>query len=184
MISQIEKVKNDIFLKTGVKIPYNVIIKDWGVDDDYGRFCLFDKEIHINKYIIKDTKLLTKVIYHEFLHLFLQVDNKFFYDILRDKYLMIYFKYLNKYCSKYQIWSIYPNCDICCEFKQTNTEGLRNQKLLRKDKSISNNYGQFSMLSEFIVHNSDYYFECDFSDVLFNTDLLEMNKFVLNLIKN
>ena len=180
---KIKELKTNIFKKTGIEIPYDVVIKDWDVDDPYGMFCQFCKVIYISKHIINNDKLFEKVIYHEFLHLYLQVDNKFFYNNLRDKYITTYFQYLNKYCSKYQIWSIYPNCDVCCSFKQTNSEGLKNQKLLDKNKSISSNYGQFAMLSEFIIHNSDYYYQCDFNDEIFeDKTLLEMNKFVFNLI--
>ena len=54
---------------------------------------------------------------------------------------------------------------------------------LEKNNSLSNNYNQFNMLTEFIIHNSDYYFQTDFNDELFEDHVvLEMNKFVFNLI--
>jgi len=180
---KIKELKTNIFKKTSIEIPYDVVIKDWDFDDPYGMFCQFCKVIYINKNIVNNDKLFEKVIYHEFLHLYLQVDTKLFYNVFRDRFTSTYFFYLNKYCDKYQVVTIYPYCDIWVKFKQTNTEGIRNQKLLQKNKSLSNNYGQFEMLSEFIIHNSDYYYQCDFNDEIFEDKiLLEMNKFVFNLI--
>jgi uncharacterized protein YozE (UPF0346 family) len=178
--SEIKKAKLNILKKTGINILYPVIVGDFG---SIGGFCQFDKTIHIDKDIVNDKELLSKVIYHEFLHLFLQVDTKLFYDVLRDRYISTYFFYLNKYCNKYQVLTIYPYCDVWIKFKQTNTEGLRNVNKLVKNNSLSKNYNQFNMLTEFIIHNSDYYFETNFNDELFEDHVvLEMNKFVFNLI--
>lgn len=180
-MNEISEAKRIILERTGISILYNIIIND---EVSYGTFCQFTKTIYIHSEVLNNKELLVTVIYHEFLHLYLQVETKLFYDILIKKYIATYFYYLNKYCFKYQIWSIYPDCDVCCEFKQTNREGLKNQKLLENNKSLSSNYNQFTMLSEFIVHNSDYYFQTNFNDELFNEDILEMNKFVLGLILN
>jgi len=183
MDSIIKKCKGNIFEKSGINILYPIIIKDWDEDDPLGGFCGFDKTIHINKHIINNNGLLNRVVYHEFLHLFLQVDTKLFYDVLRDRFISTYFFYLNKYCNKYQVVIINPDCDVWVKFKQTNSEGLRNQSKLRKNNSLSNNYNQFTMLTEFIVHNSDYYFNINFNDVVFeDKTILEMNKFVFNLV--
>lgn len=185
MDSIIEKCKANIFEKTGINILYPIIIKD--LDDDYscGRFCQFDKTIDVNKNIMGNEELLTRVIYHEFLHLFLQVDTKLFYDVLRNRFISTYFYYLNKYCDKYQVMTIYPDCDVWVKFKQTNTEGVRNQTKLMKNNSLSRNYNQFTMLTEFIIHNSDYYFSTNFNDEVFEDKIiLNMNKFVFNLVLN
>ena len=178
--SKIKNAKLNIFKKTGINILYPVIVDDFGT---CGGFCQFDKTIHIDKGIVNDEELFSRVIYHEFLHLFLQVDTKLFYDVLRDRFISTYFFYLNKYCDKYQVLTIYPSCDVWVKFKQTNTVGLRNQNKLEKNNSLSSNYNQFKMLTEFIIHNSDYYFETNFNDELFKDHVvLEMNKFVFNLI--
>ena len=178
--SEIKKAKLNIFKKTGINILYPVIVDSFGTA---GGVCQFDKTIHIDNDIVNDKVLLSRVIYHEFLHLFLQVDTKLFYDVLRDRYISTYFFYLNKYCDKYQVLTIYPDCDVLVKFKQTNTEGLRNENKLVKNNSLSKNYNQFNMLTEFIIHNSDYYFQTNFNDKLFEDHVvLEMNKFVFNLI--
>ena len=183
---KIDKIKTIISNKLEFNLPwefYDVIVKDWDEDDDYGWFCSTDKVIFINKNIVNDDKTLEKVIYHEFLHLYLQCETKLFYDELRPRFMNLFFKYLNKYCSNYQVSFIDSWSDIMVNFKQTNDEGYKNHELLKEDKSISSNYGQFKMLSEFIIHNSDHYYTSDFNDSDFNEDLLNMNKFVLNLVK-
>lgn len=178
--SEIKKAKLTIFKKTGINILYPVIVDDFGT---CGGFCQFDKTIHIDKGIVNDEELFSRVIYHEFLHLFLQVDTKLFYDVLCNRFISTYFFYLNKYCDKYQVVSIYPDCDVWVKFKQTNRQDWNNQNKLSENNSLSNNYNQFNMLTEFIIHNSDYYFHTNFDDELFEDKvLLEMNKFVLNLV--
>ncbi len=182
--NKIVKAINNILKKTGIKIPYPIQIKNWDDGDALGMFCQFCKSISIHKVLLDYEELLERVIYHEFLHLFLQVDNKFFYDILIDKFTTTYFEYLNRYCSNYQIISFYPKTDILISFKQNTDDETKNKELMFNNKSISPNYHQFSMLSEFIVHNSDYYYGCHFNDDIFNDKiLLDMNKFVLKIIK-
>ena len=181
---EISKAIKNIFKKTGIKIPYNILIKDWDIDDCSGSFCQFCEKIEINKHILNNDKWLETVIYHEFLHLFLQVETKLFYDILNKRYINLFFYYLNKFCFNYKIIYIDFETDILLELTQSNEELLKNVELLNNYESISDNYNQFKMLSEFIIYNSDYYYQCNFNDDFFiDKELLEMNKFVLNLIK-
>lgn len=183
MKNKINTAKNNILNKTGININYEVIIKDWDIDDSYGRFDQFNKIIHINKNILENKNLLEEVIYHEFLHLYLQIETNLFYDILINRYTKLYFNMLNEYVSKYQIQYFGLNQDIICVSKQSNSQALKNQNKLKTNKTMSTNSNQFYMLSEFIIHNQSYSYIIDFDYDKLTPSISEMNKFVLELIK-
>lgn len=178
---EIKLIIDNIFNKTNilVKYPIEIKYKDSGNSDGY----FIDKTIHINaNLLIDDINQIERIVFHEFLHIYLQKETEYFYDILVNKYCHLYLKYLNKFVDSYQLCWGFPKTDIMCFFKQTNDVGYANQEKLKNELGLATNYNQFKMLSEFIIHNVDNYYY-GLNQKTLNKDIKDMVEFTISLIK-
>jgi len=178
---EIKLIIDNIFNKTNVLVKYPIEIKykDSGNSDGY----FIDKTIHINANpSIDDINQIERIVFHEFLHIYLQKETEYFYDILVNKYCYLYLRYLNEFVDSYQLIWGFPNTDILCVFKQNNDVGYCNQTKLKNEIRLSPNLNQFKMLSEFIVHNVDNYFYGS-NQLTIDNGIKEMVEFTMSLIK-
>ena len=177
---EIKLIIDNIFNKTNVLVKYPIEIKykDSGNSDGY----FIDKTIHINANPSIDAiNQIERIVFHEFLHIYLQKETEYFYDILVNKYCYLYLRYLNEFVDSYQLIWGFPNTDILCVFKQNNDVGYCNQTKLKNEIRLSPNLNQFKMLSEFIVHNVDNYFYGS-NQLTIDNGIKEMVEFTMSLI--
>ena len=93
---KIKLIIDNIFNKTNVLVKYPIEIKykESGNSDGY----FIDKTIHINANpSIDDINQIERIVFHEFLHIYLQKETEYFYDILVNKYCYLYLRYLNEF---------------------------------------------------------------------------------------
>lgn len=178
--NEINIIIDSILLKTGILIEYPIKIKCLTSGNSNGYF--IDKTIYINaNLLIDDINQIERIVFHEFLHIYLQVETKDFYNVLIKKYYSLYLFYLNKFVASYQLIWPWIDVDIMCIFKQSNDIGYENQTRLENEHGLSPNYNQFKQLSEFIIHNVDNYYYGLNSKTL-NKDIKDMVQFVMSLI--
>lgn len=178
---EIKLIIDNIFNKTNILVKYPIEIKSKNSGNSNGYF--IDKTIHINaNLLIDDINQIERIVFHEFLHIYLQKETEYFYDILVNKYCHLYLKYLNKFVDSYQLYWGFQKTDIMCFFKQNNDVGYANQERLKNELGLATNYNQFKMLSEFIIHNVDNYYY-GLNQKTLNKDIKDMVEFTISLIK-
>jgi hypothetical protein len=178
---EINVIRDNIFNKTNVFVKYPIKIKYLESGNSNGYF--IDNSIYINANMSVDEFIqIERIVFHEFLHIYLQKETTYFYDILVKKYCHLYLRFLNEFVDSYQLIWGFPDTDIMCVFKQNNDVGYWNEIRLQNEIRLSPNLNQFKMLSEFIVHNVDDYFYGS-NQLTIDNEIKKMIEFTISLIK-